>query len=191
MATYFKAVRPDGTSFHDPSFRWLPEDGQIPAEGWPVQHPTPANDVARAMADRYLSVASVESDCTGFSWPCRLLTVEAIGDVIVDNEYPNKRRGTAFRVGGEVEAWKAFGPNGRQVVAFLELLPSLSSGQWYAAWDAARDAARYAAWDAAWDAAWYAAIALVLRDLLTPEQFDTLTAPMRAAGVDFDALVVQ
>ena len=49
-----------------------------------------------------------------------------------------------------------------------------------AAWDAARDAA-YAAGDAAWDAA----RALVVRDKITPEQFDILTVPMRAAGVEF------
>ena len=87
---------------------------------------------------------------------------------------------------------------------------------WYAAWDAARDAAWYAArdatrdaargaargaaWDvikddtgvaardAAWYATWDAVRALLVRDLITTKQFDTLTAPMRAAGVNFDAL---
>ena len=70
------------------------------------------------------------------------------------------------------------------------------------AWDAARAAARAAArgtWDAAWDAgaalyvAWdaaRAACAIVARDLITPDQFDTLTAPMRAAGIDFDGLAI-
>ena len=33
-----------------------------------------------------------------------------------------------------------------------------------------------------------AAIALLVRDLITTKQFDILTAPMRAAGIDFDAL---
>ena len=28
---YYKAIRPDGTSFHDPTFRWVPETG--PVEG--------------------------------------------------------------------------------------------------------------------------------------------------------------
>ena len=75
---------------------------------------------------------------------------------------------------------------------------------WAAAWDAAWDAAWYAAWDAAWDAAWYAAAwdaargaawdaargaagdaawyaagALVVRDLITPKQFDLLYGPWR------------
>ncbi len=56
---------------------------------------------------------------------------------------------------------------------------------------AARGAARLAAGDAAWDAsvAWIAtqaALAIVVRDFITPDQFDTLTAQMRAAGVNFD-----
>ena len=58
-----------------------------------------------------------------------------------------------------------------------------------AAWDAARNAARNAAWDAArnaaWDAAWYAAWyaawdaarALVVRDCLPQEHYETLTRP--------------
>lgn len=82
---------------------------------------------------------------------------------------------------------------------------------WYAAWDAAaaaavvagRNAARVAAWDVAWDAAWVAArdaavdaardaawvaVAIVVRDFITADQFDILTAPMSAAEIDFDAL---
>ena len=56
---------------------------------------------------------------------------------------------------------------------------------WNAAWDAARNAARYTAWDAAWYTAWDAARnavvgaveALVLRDCLAQEHYDTLTRP--------------
>jgi len=54
---------------------------------------------------------------------------------------------------------------------------------WYAAWYAAGtwEAAVTAAWDAAlgaaWDAARDAVLALVVRDLITPEQFETLYGP--------------
>jgi hypothetical protein len=63
---------------------------------------------------------------------------------------------------------------------------------WAAAWDAERAAERAAAWDAAWAAAWdaergvtweaawvarVAAWALVVRDRITPAQFDTLIRP--------------
>ena len=47
----------------------------------------------------------------------------------------------------------------------------------HAALYAARDAALYAARRAAWDAAWDAVSALVVRDLITPEQFDLLYGP--------------
>lgn len=83
----------------------------------------------------------------------------------------------AARVEARVEAWDA---------ARVEVRDT--------AWDTARDTARVEAWDAAWragaawDAAWDAACAIIARDLITPVQFDTLTAPMRAAGVNFDAL---
>ena len=59
MTTYFKAVRPDGGSFHDPGFRWLPEDGVIPDGGWLVEHPNPARSyspASGARAGRYLSL---------------------------------------------------------------------------------------------------------------------------------------
>ena len=102
---------------------------------------------------------------------------------------------------------------GVELAAFLAVLPTLTEEQWDAAWDAAWvaawgaawgaasavafraawDAAWGAAWDAAWDgargAAAWAAVAIVARDLINPDQFDILTAPMRAAGVDFDGLV--
>jgi hypothetical protein len=56
---------------------------------------------------------------------------------------------------------------------------------------AARDAARATAWGVAWETARgadLAAAALVVRHLISPEEFALLTAPMVAAGVDFDSL---
>ena len=54
-----------------------------------------------------------------------------------------------------------------------------------AAWCAAGSAAWSAAWDAAWsaarDATWDAARALVVRDLISAEHYDTLTAPWRTS----------
>lgn len=175
--TLYKAVRIDGTSFHDPTFRWVPATGD--PVGTVVTHP---NFSATGKADGYLSVSTEPADCMGMEWPCRLLTVEPVGDVLPDprGEYPHKRVGAAFRVTGERPAHEALGPNGAQVAAFLTLLPTLTSEQRAAAWAAA--------WGAAWAAARDAARALVVRDLITPDQFATLTAPMRTAGVDFDHL---
>ena len=47
------------------------------------------------------------------------------------------------------------------------------------AWDAARGVAWDAAWDATWDATWDAACGLVVRDLITTEDYDTLTRTWR------------
>ena len=78
---------------------------------------------------------------------------------------------------------------------------------WYADRGAAGDAAGYAAWDAAWAAAWAAAwpdawpatgpaawdsalaaagaaaLALVVRDLIGEQFYDTLTGPLRSIGI--------
>ena len=212
VETYYKAVRPDGTDFYSGRILW----DQI------VEHPAPGildSDDARG----YLSVSVSPTDCTGMSWPCRLLVVEPVeGSPVWEPtpSLPSKRASHAWRVVRELPAYEALGPNGAEVAALLNLLPTLTTTQWSAAWDAAlyatkdaalyatlyatRDAAWYAAWyaalaaasDAAWyatwyaarDAAWYAAWALLVRDQISTEQFDVLTAPMRAAGIDFDAL---
>jgi hypothetical protein len=226
MTTYYKAVRHDYGSFHNPEFMYGPA-------GTVVTHPD--YDPKSDDASHYLSVSVEPADCTGFQWrtdgkDSRLLIVEPIGDVRIPHPdtYPNKRAVRSLRVVGELPISAAFGPRGEQVVAFLEKLPGLTRGQWtaaraatWAARAAARDA-RAAAWAAA-DAAWAAADAaadaadaaadaaaraaaeaaadaadaagtayaagaaraLIVRDKITPEQFDILTAPMRAAGVEF------
>lgn len=201
--TYYKAVRPDGTDFYSGKVLW-DRVGEI------VEHPNPGSP-GEGDAEGYLSVSVSPSDCTGMRWPCRLFVAEPVEGAPVWEPtpgLPSKRASHAWRMVRELPAYEALGPNGEEVAAFLELLPTLTSTQWGAAWDAARevargaaryaaeeaagDAARYAAWgaagDAAWDTAWDAACALVVRDLITTEQFDTLTAPMRAAGINFDAL---
>ena len=223
MKTYYKAVRPDGTDFYTGQVAW-DQVGEI------VEHPDPGSTGEYGAAG-YFSVSVSPTDCTGMSWPCRLLVVEPVEGVPVwepTPSLPSKRASHAWRVVRELPAHEALGPNGVEVAAFLDLLPTLTRAQWDAAWSAtwdaagdaarvaARDAARIAAWDAAWVAAWvaawdaaggatkdaawyaawyaawvaamYAARALVVRDLITAEQFDAITAPMRAAGIDFDAL---
>ena len=202
--TYFKAVRPDGTDFHTGTVQWAPPEGH---EGeWIVRHPA-ATEIGDD-ASGYLSVATVATDCTATSWPCRLLTVEAIGDVTIPSpsDLPSKRAGVAFRVTGELPAHEALGPQGEAAAALidrarrltadeLDSLAAAGDAAWDAAlavagdaaWDAARDAAWAAAWDGARAAAWGgagaaagdAARALVVRDLITTDQYDTLTRTWR------------
>lgn len=164
MTEYYKAVRPDGTDFYSGTIDYL--------AGGVIRHPNP--DLGSTDASHYLSVSTEKADCTGFSWPARLLRVEPVGDVVSPDprDLPNKRAVGALRVVEELPAHELFGPNGEQVVAFLEWLPTLTRADWLEvgrAWVAAWDAARYAARDvaryavrvaarvAAWDAARVAA----------------------------------
>ena len=248
MSTFFKAVRHDYGSFHDPSLTYGPV-------GTTVTHPKPIT--GSSLAAHHLSVSTVPTDCTGFQWrvngkDSRLLAVEPLGEVWTPAEwsFPRKRAVTGVRVVDELPIREAFGPQGEALIAYLTLLPTLTQTQWdavardaardaarkaawraardaawsaarsaawstawsaawstawSAAWDAARSTARSAAWSAAWDAArdaarsaaqaaaWSAdgaAEAIIVRDLISDEHFRVLTAPMRAAGVDFDRLRV-
>ena len=233
MTTYWKAVRPDGTDFHTGTVQWAPPAGHVGE--WLVRHPTAS--VIGDGASGYLSVASVPTDCTGMGWPCRLLEVEAVGEVTTPNRaFPHKRAGVAFRVLREVPATEALGPQGEHAAALIRSIPAITGttanrvalarrAVLDAAWnasrkasrnatlDASREAALGAARDAAWDAsreaalgasrdaAWRAASrvashatldatrdatreavwALLVRDLITTEQYDALTRPWRTA----------
>ena len=195
--TYYKAVRPDGTSFHDPSFRWVPESGPIPDDGLLVSHP---RHLGRRSAAGYLSVSTVPTDCTGMEWPCRLLEVVAVPrrKVITPepDSLPNKRGASAWLVVDRLDPHLALGPQGPEVAAIIERAGRLTQEEaallgaariaaryaargaaWGAAWNAARGAARGAAWYAAWDAARDAAIATVVRDLISPADYQTLAGP--------------
>ena len=67
-----------------------------------------------------------------------------------------------------------FGPNWETVVRLIRRVADMTQAE-----VAARDAARGAAWDAA--------CAVVVRDLITKDHYQTLTAPIRAAiGSDWD-----
>lgn len=214
MTIYYKATRPDGTDFHTGTIRY--EVGQT------VTHPS-ANRVEDDPAT-YLSVSTAPTDCTGFSWPCRLFTVEGHGRSLRATNLPNKRCFSSLTVVEEMPAFLAFGPQGEQVVAVLERCQTVTADEaarlgaawdatwaatwgvpwgaaWCAAWGAAlaaarcaarcaalaaaRDALRDATWAATWGATWGAARgaargaakALLVRDLITREQFDRLYGP--------------
>lgn len=199
MTRYYKAVQPDGTDFFSGTVRWLPADGIIPPEGWLVTHPT-AERVGTE-ADTYLSVSTVTTDCTGMTWPCRLLLVEPAGSQVRTPEpygLPRKRASVAWRVVAELPAHEALGPQGAEVAAIIERARRLTPDELgrmrenvgdaardatrYAARFAARHATRYAAWDAARDAAWDAA-----RDAVSLAAWD---AAARGAAWLSEAFVV-
>ena len=200
--TYWKAVREDGTDFYSGTVRWAPEQGDIPAEGIAVAHPT--STAWGEDHSTHLCASTSPTDCTGFKWPCRLLEMEPVAEV--HEHAGSKVSALSWRVVRELPAMQALGPQGAAVAALIDGLRRLDAealarladarvtawdAVWGAvrvavrdaAWDAAWDAARDAAWDAAWDAA-DAAVALVVWDLITSEHRDTLTAPIRTALPD-------
>ena len=189
--TYWKAVREDGTDFYSGTVRWAPEQGDIPAEGIAVAHPT--STAWGEDHSTHLCASTSPTDCTGFKWPCRLLEMEPVAEV--HEHAGSKVSALSWRVVRELPAMQALGPQGAAVAALIdglrrldaEALARLADAR-VAVWGAARDAVRGAAWDAArdaaWDAAWDAAVALVVWDLITSEHRDTLTAPIRTALPD-------
>ena len=192
--TYFKAVREDGTDFYTGTVQWVPESGDIPAEGLVVTHPTSTE--WGDYHSTHLCASTSPTDCTGFTWPCRLLEVEPVSEV---HEHEGcKMSALSWRVVRELPATQALGPQGAAVAALIDGLRRLDAealarlaDAWDAAWDAARVAARVAARDAArdaarvaarfaaWGAARDAALATLTRDLITGSQYDLLMAPWR------------
>ena len=191
--TYFKATRPNGRDFYTNTVDYA----EALATGDTITHSHPRKEQVAGRASTYLSISTSASDCTGMSWPCRLFVVEPVGRALkADSGYPNKRRVAALRVVAELPAYEAFGPNGAAVAALIVRAGRLTGDEanrlsaawfaatdaaWFAATDAARDAAWFAAWfaarDAATDAATDATLALVVQDLIAPEQFNALYGP--------------
>ena len=200
--TYWKAVREDGTDFYSGTVRWAPEQGDIPAEGIAVAHPT--STAWGEDHSTHLCASTSPTDCTGFKWPCRLLEMEPVAEV--HEHAGSKVSALSWRVVRELPAMQALGPQGAAVAALIDGLRRLDAeaparladarvavwgavwgAAWDAVWDAVWGAVRGAAWDAVRDAvrgAADAAVALVVWDLITSEHRDTLTAPIRTALPD-------
>jgi hypothetical protein len=192
MTTYYKATRPDGTDFRTGTITYT--------VGATVHHPTTSRygDMRPNDPGTYLSVSAEPGESlVGGSWPCRLFRVEPVGRTVrrTDGSLPYKRGCRALRVVEELPGHVALGPNGEQVAALIERARLLTADElrrldaaWDAAWGAAWAAARGAAWDAAWGAAWAAArgaaVALLVRDLITPDQFRTLYGPWQNVIVE-------
>ena len=175
--TYYKATRPDGTSFYDGRTKW--QVGRI------VRHPHP--DLSKGLCSAgVLHISDAPGEVlVGGSWPCRLFEVEPRGEMIGDGSH--KFGCAVVKVVCELPAWQALGSNGEAVVALIERCKTLTADEVErlgAVWYAARDAARDAVWVAARVAAWDAAFALLVRDLITSEQFDLFYGPWRSVVGD-------
>ena len=123
MTAYCKATRPDGTDFRTGTVDYA----AALASGEVVRHPAAVMDTDDAAT--YFSVSVAEADCTGVEWPCRLFRVEPVGEAVASSDFPSKRCVSALRVVGELPAWRALGPNGREVAAVVERARSLTGGE--------------------------------------------------------------
>ena len=189
MTAYYKATRLDATSFYDSKTSW--RVGHITRLEGTLGQELCGPDVLHASTE-------LGEVLSGGEWPCRLFEVEPRGELLTSPDHPYKVGCAAWKVVAELEAWRALGPNGQRVAAFItQVWAAARDAAWdaawaaasYAAWDAARDAASYAASYAARAAArdaaraaagyvaWDAAMALAVEDLITTEQFATLTGP--------------
>jgi hypothetical protein len=127
--TYFKAITPEGLDFHTRTVDYGSAVKARSKAGKTVSHVRPK--VGSENALHYISVATVATDCTGFSWPARLLEVEAVGEVWTPHpsNMPNKRGVEAFRVIRELPAWQLFGAEGEHIVKIIQARDALTSAQ--------------------------------------------------------------
>ena len=157
MTTYYKATRPDGTSFYDATTKW--QVGRI------VRHPAPDLSLGLCSAGvLHISDAPGET-LVGGSWPCRLFEVEPRGELVSDGSH--KHGCAVVKVVRELPAWQALGPNGEAVAAVIERCRAFTPNEIQklaAACRAAGDAAR----------------ALMVKDIITAEQFDLLYGPWKS-----------
>lgn len=118
--TYYKATRPDGRSFFYNYGGVRIDYAEALRSGKVIRHPY-MRKIAN-QAETYLSISVLATDCTGFSWPCRLFRVEPEDDEILDDLLigPNKRAVSALRVVEELPAWQVFGERGEKVVEIID-----------------------------------------------------------------------
>jgi hypothetical protein len=202
---YYKAVRPDLRDFTTGETRlilgeWMPD----------IQGP-----LLICARGYHVSTVKTETLISGNErpvWPARLFAVEA-RDFGNAEGYQCKMVCRSYCAIEELPAWQAFGPNGEEVVRFIESCRHITVAQVSslragapphadtvrvtaynvarkAALTGVRLAARLAAEDTLWamlcqkeggltplTAAEDAVLGLLVRDLITPEQFDILANP--------------
>jgi hypothetical protein len=161
-STFFKAVDVDGFDFYSHTVDYASICGT--GESLPE---LPGGECCTRWV--YHASTSAADTLIGGKWPCRLFKVS--GEPV--SEEDSKRGFKTLKVLEELPAWQAFGPNGQQVVEFMEKAKGLTQAQAdsissayagtysSAVWSSAYLAAVGASWDdargAAWDATWGAA----------------------------------
>ena len=155
MSVYYKATRPDGTDFYSGTVDYA----DALATGRWLRVRTPARDRYAVCTSDVLHASDTPTETLiGGSWPCRLFEVTGRPVAQVGRKYGFR----SLTVVREVDAHLALGPQGVQVAALIERAGSLTADE-VDRLAAARAAAR----------------TLVVRDLIDPIHYDTLTRPWR------------
>lgn len=133
---YYKATKTDGSSFN------ASPDGTRPIYAPGFTYTIPKNERRPQMCSSgVLHASDVPAETLiGGSWPCRLF--EVTGKPVVGPE-GHKFGFYSFDVVREIEAWRALGPNGLEVAAFIAAVRGTNAKQ-----QRGVAAARAAAWDA-------------------------------------------
>ena len=150
-----------------------------PVEGYPVTTPNPDDLPHKRASISWRVTGEVDAHTALGPQAAQIATLIRRAATITEDEARRLRaaRGAAWdaaRGAAWGAAWDAAWDAARG--AAWDAARGAARG---AAWGAARGAAWGAAWDAAWGAAWDAACALVARDLISTEHYDTLTTPWR------------
>lgn len=167
---YYKATQIDGTDFRTGRVRY-----EVGKRVRPL--PLSVGEDRILCGPGFLHATDVPAETlSGGRWPCRLFEVTGRVSAGFDSRHPHKGGFKELRVVREVPAHLVFGPNGQAVVRIIDRARQItpSEGQ---ALVTAEDAAWGAAWGAARDAARDAALAVLVQDLITPEQFQLLYGP--------------
>jgi len=184
---YYKATRPNGKDFWSGKINY----GRALKTGEIVRHPI-GNALLVDLASTYLSVSTEPANCTGLGWPCNLYRAQPVGRFYKSPDFSNKRCCSALRVIEQLPSWQAFGPNGQEVVEFINLVKKLNVD--YRPPNTPARLAGHVKDLIATQAAYYAAcvaidaknrpdivqhvvLALIKRDRLPPEKFQTIAGP--------------
>lgn len=215
--TFYKTIDMDGTSDTcGGRVRWAPQGSPLLGEHL-VTHPNgllPRGPAGRM--DRFLVVSEHPTACPRAAWPCRLVSVESTDA----RTWGHRTWGASVRasmqwlVTGHLPAWRALGPQGREVSDLIAAgcdLPENPDGGTPGKGGnalyrmdtpalrtirAARTSGREGAWYALWTAlpgpgrvdVRHAALGVLMRDLISEECYLELTGPwFRTAGVDHPA----
>ena len=146
-----------------------------PVEGYPVTTPDPDTLPHKRASVAWRVTNEVDAHAALGPQSAQIATLIARAATLTPDE---ARRLRAAWADGGGAAWGAAWDAARDA-AWGAAWDAARDAAWDAARGAARGAARDAVWDAARDAVWDAARALIVRDLISTEHYDTLTTPWR------------